>query len=240
MATRVGGGGYAESRGGGVGDGTGGGRSKNGRDGRDGLGGSRDRKNLKDYPDPSAESFLGDVPSAGAGNPSGISIERTGSIQGRTRGKDDLTAFQAAMEEYEQRPDYIDVIDAVAGPYFNANEPEFDEPDSFRGGTYHTSTNPLGVAGSLIGNIFGGAAGGAVLGQLGSLGPELYHGGGEDGTAADVLGGGTGNGETDPVEDEELDEDGNPKPKPPKRPKPIPFSDIRLADVVSASDYLGL
>jgi hypothetical protein len=36
--SRVGGGGYAEKRGGGVGDGTGGGMSGNGRDGRDGMG----------------------------------------------------------------------------------------------------------------------------------------------------------------------------------------------------------
>lgn len=132
--------------------------------------------------------------------PGGAGIKRTGTYSDRTRGVDDLTALDAAANKYQTRNKAWDVLDFFSGPFIDANAPDFTKPGSFRYGDWHTSTNPVGVLGSILGGAAGVPVVGGLLGswagnQLGV--PDIYHGGfgtGGGGSAPGPLGGGTGNG----------------------------------------------
>jgi hypothetical protein len=94
--------------------------------------------------------------------------------------KDRVNQFNDARREYENRDLFDKLVDLFAGPIYNDNEPDFNDPDTFWGGHYHSSTNPAGVAGLVAGSALGlglGTVGlGTVASQIGSqLGPEAYH-----------------------------------------------------------------
>jgi len=205
-------------------------------------GGNGGKKSLKDYQDPTAEDLMhGDWPS---GPSAGAKIERKGSITGRTENVDDLKAFKKATEEYTQRSPLVDVLDVVAGPFFDANEPDFHVPESFTGGHYHTSTDVGGVVGDLLGGAVGGPLGSVVGAQLGGLlGLDVYHGGAdeESGAGADMVMGDAGAGGGDGEHKDMPDETATPPKKKPPRlpPKPTtPFSLVQLGDVRSLTDWL--
>jgi len=86
-----------------------------------------------------------------------------------------LKDWADASREYNDRSFGRRALDFVAGPWFNDNKPDFNDPRTFWGGKFHTSTNPLGAAASLLGGAaFPGA--GIPAGMIGSaIGPEAYH-----------------------------------------------------------------
>jgi hypothetical protein len=80
-----------------------------------------------------------------------------------------------AWQDWNGRSFGRKVLDFAAGPFLNDNMPNLDDPNTYHGGVYHTSTNPLGVAASLVGGALMPGAG-IPLGAIGSaIGPEVYH-----------------------------------------------------------------
>jgi hypothetical protein len=111
-------------------------------------------------------NIMGRDPSAG--RPGGVGYTAPPETQKR------MADYYAGQKEYENRGFGHKLLDFLGGPFYNENEPAYGNPDTFHGGSYHTSTNPLGVAGSILGSLVPG--GGTVLGAIGNqIGPEAYH-----------------------------------------------------------------
>jgi hypothetical protein len=109
--------------------------------------------------------------------------------------------FSSAAHSYNNRSGLWDALDFITGGLIDLNKPNPTVPESFKGGDWHTSTNPGGV----IGGLLGGAlvpGGGLVLGPAGSWAwdqtgiGDIWHGQGigTGAPAAPAPGGGTGQG----------------------------------------------
>lgn len=90
----------------------------------------------------------------------------------------DLKDWGAAMNKYKQRGAGWGFLDILGGPFVDVKPPDWDVPESFEDGDWHTSTNIGGVVGTL-GSLFTGVPFGGVIGSkiddyLGV--PDLYHG----------------------------------------------------------------
>jgi hypothetical protein len=86
--------------------------------------------------------------------------------------------YSKAVGEFETRGLLGRALDFIGGPLYDQQEPMAGNPRSFAGGTFHSSTNPGGLLGSLapygMGNVFGPLASKAYT----SLGlPQAWHGG---------------------------------------------------------------
>jgi hypothetical protein len=72
-----------------------------------------------------------------------------------------LKDWAAAKRAYEGRGFWDRALDFLGGPFYDENEPDFNDPRTYHGGTYHSSTDILGSAASLLG-MAGGPIGAAV------------------------------------------------------------------------------
>lgn len=108
------------------------------------------------------------------------SIGPKGVAQGNYPSQDDAyTDFSRSIGDYATRSIGGKIADYGLGPFYNQQEPISQNPRTFSGGTYHTSANPVGMAGAIAslatGVPFGGAAGSLLGDALGI--PHISYGG---------------------------------------------------------------
>lgn len=85
-----------------------------------------------------------------------------------------------AWKEYNNRGLGHKILDTIAGPLYNENMPNLDDPRTYWGGQYHTSTDPLGTAAMIAGTALGLPGLGTVTqGAEEAFGfhPDIYHNG---------------------------------------------------------------
>lgn len=90
----------------------------------------------------------------------------------------DLKDVAKARASYKNRSGIWGVLDTIAGPFIDVNEPDWNNPASFAGGDWHTSTNLGGAAAALAGLGLGAPGLGFIGSQIDNLVgiPDLYHG----------------------------------------------------------------
>jgi hypothetical protein len=87
--------------------------------------------------------------------------------------------YARAVGKHATRGAFDKVADFLGGPLYDPKEPMAGNPRSFAGGDFHSTTNPGGV----IGGLLGMGAGVPGLGLIGGTGwnmaglPEIWHGG---------------------------------------------------------------
>ena len=82
------------------------------------------------------------------GRISAPSIPQGGVAKGNFPTQDDAyNAYSKAVGNYATRGFFDRAADFLAGPFYDLQEPMANNPRSFAGGTYHSSTNPGGVFG---------------------------------------------------------------------------------------------
>lgn len=114
------------------------------------------------------------------GNINVPSIGAKGMARGNYASQDDAyTDFARAIGAYDTRGTFGRIGDVFAGPFYDEQEPISQNPRTFANGTFHSSTNPLGAAGSIAGMAFGVPAlglAGSLIGDAVGI-PHVSHGG---------------------------------------------------------------
>jgi hypothetical protein len=87
--------------------------------------------------------------------------------------------YNDARREYEKRPFGNQLLDFLAGPFYDEQPPDITDPNTYWGGTYHSSTNVVGAALSLLGGLGGplgvvAGKGAGVAAQASGVG-DVYH-----------------------------------------------------------------
>jgi hypothetical protein len=107
------------------------------------------------------------------------SIPAAGVAQGNyaTQG-DAYNQYATAVGDYATRSLAGRIGAALAGPFVDQQEPMAGNPRSFSHGTYHTTSNPGGIVGSMAPMGIGSIAGPALGAGYTAAGlPEVWHGG---------------------------------------------------------------
>ena len=108
------------------------------------------------------------------------SIGPNGMAQGNYNSQQDAyTDFGRAVGAYATRGLAGKIGDAIAGPFYDEQEPISQNPRTFASGTFHSSTNPLGAAAAIAGmatGIPGLGTAGSIIGDAVGI-PHVSHGG---------------------------------------------------------------
>lgn len=86
--------------------------------------------------------------------------------------------YNKAVKEYENRDFFGKVMDFLAGPLYDEQAPNIDDPRTYWGGKYHTSTDPVAAAAMAAGTFGGVPFAGEIVGQaedLAGIDADVYH-----------------------------------------------------------------
>lgn len=101
---------------------------------------------------------------------------------------------QDAVRDFVNRSKLGKFADFALGSFYNENVPDINNPRSFSGGTWHSSTNPYGVAAGMLSPYGSGFLTGPIVDQAtvaaGIPGSQLWHGGSGPNSWGEASGGG--------------------------------------------------